>query len=531
MSQKNKLSEGRVRMLQARARRAARMLAIALPAMLAIVYAPASRAQAGPFETAYAEHCGVCHGERMEGTAQGTPLVRADLQHGESVDAIAGSIAAGFQQPSMPGWSGTLSPELIRGLAILISERRADLAYTDFKVDAPLRVPGGLVASERHTFTIQTVATNLDALPFSIAPLPDGRILLTEKTRGLSIVSPDGKQSELIRGAPTGFDDGFEAPGTLLVYGTGWIMDVALHPDYERNGWIYLQYGDRCSGCNALSRASGAPVSMNKLVRGRIEQGAWVDEETIWSTDIENYTPMPDMAAGGRISFDGRGHLFISIGMKGASNFAGIQDLSLPYGKIHRLNDDGSIPDDNPFAGVPGALASIWTYGHRSPQGLEFDPRTGQLWETEMGPRGGDEVNLLVPGKNYGWPLYSKGMDYDGTPVEYGVDLGIEFDSRDIEQPIVDLTPSPAVSSFVVYDGPEFPGWRGDMLVGTLKATELYRMGVVDGRVVETETLLDNFMRIRDIELGSSGEIYLLVEHASGARILRMVRADGRDAD
>jgi len=250
-----------------------------------------------------------------------------------------------------------------------------------------------------------------------------------------------------------------------------------------------------------------------------------VDQQSIWRTDIENYTAMPDMAAGGRIAFDGKGHVFISIGIKGGSEFAGIQDLSLPYGKIHRVNDDGSIPADNPFVKVPGALASIWTYGHRSPQGLEFNRKTRQLWETEMGQRGGDEVNLLLPGKNYGWPLYSKGMTYEGTPVEYGKQLGIELDMSKIEQPKVDLTPSPAVSSFVFYDGAAFPKWRRNMLAGTLKATELYRMVIKDDRVVHRETLLKGLGRIRDIAIGPDGLVYLLLEHASGSRIIRLVPA------
>jgi glucose/arabinose dehydrogenase len=187
------------------------------------------------------------------------------------------------------------------------------------------------------------------------------------------------------------------------------------------------------------------------------------------------------------------------------------------------VNDDGSIPKDNPFVGVAGALPTIWSYGHRSPQGLELNPRTHELWGTEMGQRGGDEVNVIRAGKNYGWPLTSKGLKYDGTPVDYGKDLGLEVHLDAIEQPIVDLTPSPAVSSFIFYDGRAFPQWRQNMLVGTLKATELYRMVVERDRVVHTETLLKGLGRIRDIESGADGFVYLLIEHASGSQILRLV--------
>jgi glucose/arabinose dehydrogenase len=311
-------------------------------------------------------------------------------------------------------------------------------------------------------------------------------------------------------------------PGIRLVYGQGYLMDVVPHPDYARNGWIYLHYSERCNDCNKAAREAQRPVSMNKVVRGRIRNGEWVDQQVIWSTDIEHYTAMPDMAAGGRLAFDGNGHLFFGIGIKGGSETAGVQDLSLPYGKIHRIKDDGSIPQDNPFVGRKGALPSIWSYGHRSPGGLEFDRAAGVLWETEMGPRGGDEVNLLRAGRNYGWPLYSKGLNYDGSPVEHGREPG-RFNLQDIEQPLVDLTPAPAVGSLVVYSGAAFPQWQGNLIVGTLKATELYRMEVSGGRITRRETLLSGMGRIRDVALDAGGRVYLLLEQASGSRIVRLV--------
>ena len=151
--------------------------------------------------------------------------------------------------------------------------------------------------------------------------------------------------------------------------------------------------------------------------------------------------------------------------------YRGVQDLGAPDGKIHRMHDDGRVPTDNPFVGHPDAIPTIWTYGHRSPQGLEYNTAWGELWGTEMGPRGGDEVNRLLPGHNYGWPLTSKGVHYNGRPVD-GRGLGIEFDVDDLEPPIVDLTPSVAVSSFVFYDGDAFGQWRNHLLVGSLKAPQ-----------------------------------------------------------
>ncbi len=428
-----------------------------------------------PFEVAYAENCSVCHGENLEGTGQGTPLVGVEFRHGDTVEEIGASIANGFPAQGMPGWSQVLPEPEIRKLAIYVSERRSDLSR-DFKVGMPLEIPGETVRSALHDFRIETIATGLDPLPYSIAPLPDGRFLLTEKKRGLSIVSANGVQSPLIEGTPTASSEVITVPFIDLEFGTGWIMDVATHPDYADNGWIYLHFGDRCTDCNA----TGGAVSMNKVVRGRIDDGRWVDEETIRSVPVEGYTAMPDMSAGGRLSFD------------------------------------GDVADAQP---------TTWTYGHRSPQGLEFHRETGRLWSTEMGPRGGDDINLLLPGRNYGWPLYSRGVDYDGTPVEYGKELGVTFDLEDIEQPVVDLTPSPAVSSFVFYDGDAFPAWRGHMLVGTLKATELYRVEMDGDRPVGQETLITDLARIRDVEVGVDGLVYLLLEHASGGRIVRLAPA------
>jgi len=370
------------------------------------------------------------------------------------------------------------------------------------------------------------VAEGLDPLPFSIEPLPGGQLLLSEKRRGLSIITADGRQSGLIRGAPKAYADSFNFVGQPM--GLGWMMEVAAHPDYENNGWIYIHYGDRCSGCNALSRQSGLDVSMNKLARGRIRDGAWVDEEVLWQADYPHYTLMPEIAAGGRIAFDNKGFVYFGVGIKGPLEHIGVQDLSTPYGKIMRLHDDGRAPADNPFAGAPEAEPAIWSYGHRNPQGLEFNPVTSELWSTEMGPRGGDEINLIEPGRNYGWPLLSLGVNYDGRPVAWGDALGIEFDPADIQQPLIDFTPAPALSSFVFYQGDMFPEWNGDIIVGTLRASDLLRLTVIDHQLVHQETLLEDLVRFRDIEVGPAGEIYLLLEHDSGGRIIKLRAASQR---
>ncbi|MCB1684510.1 MAG: PQQ-dependent sugar dehydrogenase [Pseudomonadales bacterium] len=495
--------------------------AVLILSSIGIYYGISRALSSDPFMPLYVENCSSCHGEDMAGGALGRPLVGGALVHGDTVADLSASIARGFPQKGMPGWSDTLSEAEIRSLAILIAERRVNRRFTDFRTSQPLEIPLEPIKTELATFRLEIVATGLDPFPFSIAPLPDGNILLTEKKRGLSVISPHGVQSALIEHTPKTSDVGFEVLG--LDYGLGWHLDVKPHPDYPHNGWIYLLHTDLCSGCGDGEEEDGLiPKTMNRLVRGRIKDGAWVDEEVIWRVAREFYTSMPDIAAGGRIAFDPEGYVFLSVGIKALSNYLGVQDLATPYGKIHRIRDDGEIPTDNPFIDTPGAQSSIWSYGHRSPQGLEFDPVSRQLWGSEMGPRGGDEINLLEAGRNYGWPLYSKGVDYDGTPVEYWKDLGIEFNLNDIEQPVVDLTPSPAVSSFVIYDADLFPAWRGSFIVGSLKATELYRVVIEDGVHVHTELLLRDLARIRDVEIGYDGLIYLLLEHETGSQIVRL---------
>jgi glucose/arabinose dehydrogenase len=475
------------------------------------------------------DQCAVCHGENLRGAPLGTPLVGQDLRHGDSVKEIARSIANGFPDKGMPAWSETLNESQIWNLALYVAEQRQGTTILDKNADIALTIPAGTLHSERHAFRIETIAAGLDPLPFSIAPLPDGRILLSERMRGLRIISTDGKKSAPISGTPPVYADS----GVFLgqVQGLGWMLDVALHPQYKDNGWIYLHHTDRCSDCNELSRRSKRPVSMNRLVRGRIKDGAWVDQEIIWQADIATYTDTSDLAAGGRISFDNKGHVYLSVGMKAALDFMGVQDLALPYGKIHRVHDDGRIPADNPFMKTPGALKSIWTYGHRSVQGLEFNSQTGELWSTEMGPRGGDELNRLLPGRNYGWPLFTSGVNYDGRPVNVAKALGITRKPEDAEFPVVDMTPSPAISSFIFYQGTEFPHWNNNIIVGTLRATDLLRMEIVDNKVVHTETLLKDLARFRDIAIGPAGELYILLENATDSRIIRLLPGISGEAD
>ena len=499
------------------------LVALLLLVLVAIAIGLWSFSRQDPIEHLYTDNCAVCHGENLEGGALGPPLAGGPLTHGDGMPELIASIRDGYPAKGMPAWDQVLSEDEIKSIALYVAERRDGQRFLDMENDRELTVPTHVVETEEHAYRLEVVAEGLSPLPFSIAPLPSGDILMTEKTGGLVLVRPDGER-EVVRGTPRGHDSGLELATLALAVGS--LLDVDLHPDYEDNGWVYLHFTDRCDDCNAISRSTPLPVSMNMLIRGRIREGVWVDQETIWQAEPDHYTITPDLGAGGRIAFDPAGYVFMSIGIKGLSNFDGIQDLGKPYGKILRLHDDGRIPEDNPYVAIDGVLPAIWTYGHRSPQGLEFEVETGKLWEAEMGPRGGDEINLLRAGHNYGWPLYSLGQDYDGTPVEYGDVIGIELDLAKIEQPIVDITPSPAIASFVIYDGEAFPKWKNAFLVGSLKGSDLFRVLIEDDRHVRTELLVEDLARIRDVEIDADGHVLLLLEHASGGQIVRMVPAD-----
>ena len=470
----------------------------------------------------FENNCAVCHGENLEGATQGTPL-RGELIHGESMDEIITSISNGYENGGMPSWRDIFDPVEITGLAMYILETRNNVGYATSNYDAPLEISNEIFETEHHNFRLETIIKDLEPLPFSIAPLPDGRILVTEKTHGVRVIDTYGEKSKLIEGTPTAYKDIYRLESRIdIERGMGWLFDIDLHPNYAENGWIYLYHSDRCENCNRISLEQERPVSMNRLVRGRLDGEKWVNQETIWEAPKEDYFFAGDVGAGGRIAFDNRGHVFFSLGMKCGGVGGGIQDLATPCGKIHRVKDDGDIPQDNPYYGHEGVYESIFTYGHRSPQGLEFDIVNGELWGSEHGPRGGDEINRLLPGENYGWPLYSLGLHYDGTRVN-GRNLGIPFELSDIQQPVVDLTPSPAVSSFIISDSKQFPGWQGDFIVGSLKLRTLFRVKIENNQFIERETLAEGVGRIRDVEQGFDGSLYLLIEHGAGGQILKLI--------
>jgi glucose/arabinose dehydrogenase len=283
--------------------------------------------------------------------------------------------------------------------------------------------------------------------------------------------------------------------------GQGGLLHVRAHPDYPRNGWVYLSY------------AEGSDVgSMLTIVRGRIRDARWVDPQVIYRAAPEFFTAS-GAHFGARFTFDGD-YLFFSIGERGTQEYA--QDLKNPFGKIHRIFADGRVPADNPFAASPGAAPTIWSLGHRNPQGLVFDSRTRALWSSEHGPKGGDELNLILRGRNYGWPLVTHGINYDGSAVSAHSEL------PGFESPRAHWNPSPGLSNLAMYHGRAFPRWRGQLLVSALAQQQLKLIRLENQRVAGEVLLLDGAGRIRDVILGPDGLPYIALNQPNG-RIYRLV--------
>lgn len=358
---------------------------------------------------------------------------------------------------------------------------------------APTDAAAQTFTSEHHTFRVVTVVEGLEH-PWGMAFLPDGSILVTERPGRLRLVRNGALEPEPIAGVPE-----------VWARGQGGLLDVAVHPDFERNRLVYLSYSK--PGPNGATTA----VARGRLVDGRLEDVEDIFVADAWTNRGQHF--------GSRLVFDGKGHLFVSIGDRGVMQEA--QNPGNHQGTIVRLLDDGRVPADNPFVGREGFRPEIYAYGIRSPQGLALHPETGELWETEHGPRGGDEINLILPGRNYGWPTITYGINYDGTKISDHTHM------EGMEQPLHYWVPSIATSGLAFYTGDKFPGWKGDVFVGGLAGQQLVRLRFDGTRRVAIEVLLTELKRrIRDVRNGPDGYIYLLVDEPS-APMLRLEPADG----
>lgn len=471
-----------------------------------------------PSRLAYQEHCAACHGMSLQGTAAAPSLLAQELTLIDDHESLMVAMSGGDDVPPFHDWRTELPAPMVKAVALYIAEQQQEYRSTAASYGFDPQADGH-VDSEQHGFTVERVSV-LKSRPYGLIALPEGRLLVTEKTRGVSIIERDGQQGPPLSGAPQVWNTVLSVQGAWLNWGI--MLDIALHPDYESNGWIYLSHTDRCW----LKCGSLLPTTMVRVLRGRIRGNSWVDQEVVWSVHRDHYTPVPDGVAAGRLAFDHRGYLYISIG--GKNTYDKLHNLDTPFGKIHRVHDDGRVPADNPFFVEEGkrdpssTRHTVWSIGHRTGQGLATHPHTGSLWNTEMGPRGGDEINLIRGGGNYGWPLYTSGLDYDSTYISIGEDLGLDFPLEETELPVVDFTPAPALSNLSFYEGAAFPKWNGDALVGSLKAGSLYRVRLKTTGAPEVERLLVNFGRIRDVAVGPSGEVYLAVEHGENGSLWRL---------
>jgi len=424
--------------------------------------------------------CASCHGPNLEG-GSAPSLIDAVWKYGDSDDRIATSIRVGYPLAGMPSFDAALSEKEVQGMVIYLKELAGKAALRS--APPPRPKADAVNSTQLHSYRMETVATDLKE-PWALAFLPDGSSVVTEK-RGTLRVVVDGVTGPPVTGTPT-----------VDTEGQAGLFDVVPHPDFARNGWIYLVFAD------PQKNAEGFAVSMTAVVRGRIKANAWTDQEVIFSAPLAMYRKAGGVHFGGRLTFDRDGFLFFSIGERG--NQVDAQNLSVPNGKIHRVHDDGRVPEDNPFVNKPGAMPSIWSYGHRNPQGLRFDPSSGLLWEHEHGPRGGDELNLVQRGRNYGWPIASYGINYNGTP------LSEITTSPDFEPPVTYWIPSIAPCGLSIYSGSSFPKWRNHLFIASLAGQELRRIEVQNGKIMDQEIIFKGLGRMRDVTSGPDGLLYVL---------------------
>ena len=454
--------------------------------------------------------CGACHGTKLQG-GQGPSLLGETYLHGSSDAEVRRSVLQGYPDKGMPAFAGMLSPKEVDGLVDFVRNQRnlnSPTYLAQLDNDQKARIPKAPIQSELSAFRIEIVAET--GKPWGLAALPGDRLLLSEEQGGLRLIDHGRLVADPVHGTPAGHPiDLFKRV----------LLDVAIPPDYRSTGWIYLTAGDSTPGAN------GAPQMQLKLIRGHIRDNQWVDGQTLLT--------VPRDTATGRIAFDGKGHVFMSssadLGVEHGNSrepetketlaAQPAQDLKSPQGKIFRLMEDGSIPSDNPFVHAPGAFAPIWSYGHRNPQGLAIDPENGELWSSEHGPRGGDEINLIKPGHNYGWPLISYGTGYNG--ITFTTDIKVDG----LEQPIINWTPSIGVSPIAFYEGAAFPAWKGDLFIGSLVGEELFRVVLKDDREAARESIFHGLGRIRAIATATDGCIYVALELRREGLLIRLVPA------
>jgi glucose/arabinose dehydrogenase len=464
-----------------------------------------------PMAALFNETCAACHGNTAAAGPRAPSLLADKFLHGSDDESVARNIRDGFPEKGMIPFKDTMTDQQIWQMVAYLRTQTANLK------DKPVYVPdpdGQVIKSEKQTFKMEIVARNLET-PWGLAFLPDGRLLITERPGRLRIVQNGKLLPDAVKGTPKVWEKQ-----------DGGLLDVEVHPQYASNGWIYLSYSETLPGYVAPPPPPPAdpaatppaappagrggrggppdPPSMTVIVRGKINKdNEWVEQQVLFRAPPALYNSS-NAHYGSRFIFDRNNHLFFSLGEKQVVMDS--QDLTKPTGKIHRINDDGTIPKDNPFVGhatvVANTLPSIWSFGHRNPQGLAWDPVTGKLWESEHGPTGGDEINIIEPARNYGWGVATKG-------VQNGITKRSE---PGMDDPIVYYTPTIAPSGIAFYTGSAYPGWKNNLFVSALAGQQLRRLETSGGKVVHQEAVFNQFGRVHDVIVGPDGLLYVTLQ-------------------
>ena len=404
------------------------------------------------------------------------------------------------------------APRALAFVALVAAAILVPLPGADAGAQEAPEANGPVHANERwaHAFRVDTVAAGFMD-PWSVAFLPDGAMLVTEKPGRLRVVRDGKPRDEPVNGVPDVHYRQRQQNG---------LLDVVLHPDFGSNRLVYLSY----SKPDEDGTRSTTAVIRGRLSEdaGRLDEVDEIFEADAWSLTMGHY--------GGRMVFDDRGYLFLTVGdrqdppRRDSLEHHAAQDLSNHQGTVVRLRDDGSVPDDNPFVGRTGALPEIWSYGHRNPEGMAFHPETGDVWVNEHGQQGGDELNVVLRGRNYGWPVVGYGFEYGGGP------LHAARSRAGMEEPVQFFTPSIAPSGLMIYTGDRFPEWRGSAFLGGMAHPQVARVPLrgsgaeaYAGRLQRPPILL-GWERIRHVHQGPDGLIYLVVDDRYGGGTTPVVR-------
>ena len=419
----------------------------------------------------YRQYCAGCHGNDMK------TFVNHEWKFGKTRSAVFKAIKYGYPVTGMPAYDVTFSDKetynltdyLLKGIAVTAA--------------APVEATKGpgVFQTDLLKIKIDTVA-RAGKIPWCVGFLPGGDLLVTERGGDLYRIGMDRKLQK-ISGVPQ-----------VMAKGQGGLFDILPHPDFSSNQLVYISYSKGESGNTGKSTTA--------VMRAKLEGTALSEQRDIFVARPYRNT---EHHYGGRMLFDKNGYLFVSVGERGNENKSS-QSISNDLGKIHRIKEDGSIPEDNPFVSTKDASPSIFSYGHRNPQGLSVHPVTGAVWENEHGPMGGDEINLIVAGKNYGWPEITYGINYNGTPVTDKTSL------PGMEQPLHFWVPSIAPSGLAFVQGDKYKGWEGNVLSGSLKFRWLSRCKTDSNIVSAEESMLKEIGRMRDVRVSPDGYIYVTVE-------------------